>query len=217
MKHVRLTVDPAGPQETHPLYDEITETSFVDNATALQWNLSGDDLGVLHYVHGDAEAFVEEVEDIPDVVGWEHAEASDNAFFVYVLYNGADAPAELPDPFTDDGFVVIPPTRYHDDGTVSFSIFGSSEAVDAGLDRTPDPVDVDSGTVTGVEAIPPGVRENFDDREEDAIEAAIDGGYYAVPRTGSIEDVADQLDGSASTAGDLLGSVESKLIMFMFN
>lgn len=189
----------------------------MDYATALQWNLSGDDMGVLHYVHGDAEAFVEEVEEIPGVAGWDHAQASENAFFVYVLDSTPEASAELPDPFDDDDFVVIPPTRYHDDGTVSFSIFGLPEAVQSAIDKTSDSAEIDAGTVTGVEAIPSGVSENFDDEEEAAIEAAIDVGYYAVPRTGSLADVADELGCSESTAKELLNSAEATLIMFMFN
>lgn len=217
MRHVRLTVEATDPHETHPLYDGIQEKTFADNAIGLQWNLGGDGLGVLNFVHGDAEAFVEEVEDIPDVMGWDHAEVSDNAFFVYVLDSGTEPPDELPDAFTADDYVVIPPTSFHDDGTVSFSLFGPADAIQSALDRTPDPIDVDDGPASGVDALPAAVREGFDDDEDAAVEAAVETGYYDAPRTGTLAEVAGELGCSDSTAKELLGSAEATLITFMFN
>ncbi|WP_217493327.1 helix-turn-helix domain-containing protein [Haladaptatus sp. W1] len=42
--------------------------------------------------------------------------------------------------------------------------------------------------------------------------AALDAGYYDVPRTGSVDDVAAALDCAHSTAGELIRKAESAVI-----
>jgi hypothetical protein len=57
MKHARVRITAHGQEsDIHPMYGVITEASFVERATALQWNYTGDALGILHYVVGDADA-----------------------------------------------------------------------------------------------------------------------------------------------------------------
>lgn len=48
--------------------------------------------------------------------------------------------------------------------------------------------------------------------KREALEAGSRTGYYDVPRTGSIEDVASELDCAASTASNHLRKAESRLV-----
>ncbi|WP_370628387.1 helix-turn-helix domain-containing protein [Halorientalis salina] len=49
------------------------------------------------------------------------------------------------------------------------------------------------------------------DRQQEAVRAAIDHGYYEVPRSGSVEDVAAALDCAPSTASNHLRKAEARL------
>jgi predicted DNA binding protein len=50
------------------------------------------------------------------------------------------------------------------------------------------------------------------ERQREALAAAWDAGYYAVPREGDIEAVAAELDCATSTASDLLRRAERQIV-----
>ncbi|WP_227380182.1 helix-turn-helix domain-containing protein [Haladaptatus halobius] len=50
-------------------------------------------------------------------------------------------------------------------------------------------------------------------RQQTALEVAVTVGYYQIPRTGTIEDIAIELGCAHSTAGELIRKAESKVIM----
>ncbi len=50
------------------------------------------------------------------------------------------------------------------------------------------------------------------DRQREAVRAAWDAGCYELPRAGELADVAARLDGSVSTASDLLRRAERRLV-----
>ncbi|NNC24743.1 bacterio-opsin activator, partial [Salinisphaera sp. USBA-960] len=50
------------------------------------------------------------------------------------------------------------------------------------------------------------------DRQRAALETAVATGYYEIPREGSVADVADALDCSTSTAGELLRKSEATVL-----
>jgi predicted DNA binding protein len=50
------------------------------------------------------------------------------------------------------------------------------------------------------------------DRQRAALDAAVEVGYYEVPREGSVADVAAALDCAHSTAGELLRKAEAAVV-----
>ncbi|MFC7232912.1 hypothetical protein ACFQMM_18965 [Saliphagus sp. GCM10025308] len=122
---------------------------FVDRAVALQWNFTGDALGILHYALGDADAFEATVADVPEVLDYDLVRDGVDAFYVYVRDDTTDALGELFDPVTQGGLVVIPPIRYREDGSVAFSIFGPDAEIQAAIEAVPDPIDVTVGGSVG--------------------------------------------------------------------
>lgn len=49
-------------------------------------------------------------------------------------------------------------------------------------------------------------------RQHETMSVAADAGYYEVPRESSLDEVADRLDCSESTASTLLGRAESQMV-----
>ena len=217
MKHVGVRITAHGREaEIHPMYDLWANAPFVERATALQWNFTGDALGILHYAAGDADAFEAAVEEIPEVLGYDVVRAGEGAFYAYVRDATTDALGDLFGPITRGGLVVVPPIRYHEDGTVTLSLFGPDEEIQAAVGSVPDPVDATVEEVGGLAATAATVEARLSERQREAVAAAVDLGYYEVPREASHGDVAAAIDCAPSTAAEHLRKAESKLVTSVF-
>jgi predicted DNA binding protein len=217
MNHVRVRVTADDREdEIHPMYDVLANAPFVERATALQWNFTGEDLGILHYVEGDADAYAAVADEVPEVLGYELERVDEDAFYVYVRDATTDPLQEMFGPITSGGLVVVPPIVYHEDGTVSLSLFGPSEELQAALDAVPEPISVDVEEISGLAATPQLADATLSERQREAVEAALALGYYDVPRTAGHEAVADALECAPSTAAEHLRKAESKVLHALF-
>ncbi|QPV63304.1 helix-turn-helix domain-containing protein [Halosimplex litoreum] len=213
MKRLRVSITADGREgDIHPMYGVLTRSPFVERATALQWNFTGDALGILHYVEGDAEAFAAAADDIEVVVGYDIEPAGDDAFYAYVRDATTESLAELFGPVSRGGLVVVPPIVYGADGAVTLTVFGPDEELQAAMNEIPDAIEVTVEAVGSLATSRVAPTARLTDRQREAAEAAIDLGYYDVPRTADHEAVADALACSPSTAAEHLRKAESKLL-----
>jgi hypothetical protein len=211
MKHVRVRLTAGGREgEIHPMFDVLANAPFVDRATALQWNFVGDELGILHYIEGDIGAFETTIIDIDPVLDYELEPAGDRAFYAYI-HDAVPGPFEEFTP-TTGALVIVPPISYHEDGTVTLSLFGPSEQIRPFVGSISGPVDVEIDEVSGLAALATASETLLSERQHEAAETALDLGYYEVPRTASHEDVADAIGCAPSTAAEHLRKAESKLL-----
>lgn len=211
MKHVRVRLTAHGREgEIHPMYDVMANAPFVDRATALQWNFVGDDLGILHHVEGDIDAFEAAIEDVDPVLDYELEPAGDRSFYAYI-HDALTGPFEEFTP-TTGALVIVPPIHYHEDGTVTLSLFGPDEQIRPFVESINGPVDVTIEEVSGLGALATAAETVLSDRQREAAEAALELGYYDIPRAASHEDVADAIDCAPSTAAEHLRKAESKLL-----
>lgn len=212
MKHVRLTLTAGGREtEIHPMYDLVTNAPYVHRATAIQWNFTGEEFGIMHHVEGDMAAFTEAVDSIQEVVGYDLAPAGDDAFYAYVRDETTSGTRTLFGLFTRKPVVVVPPVVYRSHGAAC-SVFGPAADIQRVIDDIPDPMTVEVQEVTGMAAMPGVVEPRLSDRQREAIDAALALGYYDIPRTGSHEDVADAMGCAPSTAAEHIRKAESKLV-----
>lgn len=218
MKHVRVRLSAGGHEaEIHPMYDLWVNAPFVERATALQWNFTGDALGILHYAVGDADAFEAAVEDVPEVLGYDVERVGDDAFYVYVRDATTDALGDLFGPITSGGLIVVPPIRYHEDGTVTVSLFGPETEIQTAIESIPDLVDVTVEGVSGLKTTVATVETLLTERQREAVGAAVELGYYEIPRESSHADVAAAIDCAPSTAAEHLRKAEARLVSSTFD
>ncbi|RQH03295.1 helix-turn-helix domain-containing protein [Natrarchaeobius oligotrophus] len=212
MKRVGLTLDAAGREaEIHPMYDVLVGATEVERATAMHWNVAGDELGIVHYVEGDIETFREHLERIPEVLDYALAPAGSDAFYAYVRDATTEPLRELIDAVSRSPVVVVPPVEYGD-GVVSCTVFGPAAEIQTALDDVPEPVEATVTAVGGMTAVPGVLESVLTDRQREALEAALSLGYYAVPREASHEDVAEEIGCAPSTAAEHLRKGESRVI-----
>lgn len=106
----------------------------------------------------------------------------------------------------------MPPLVYESGGRLSMGVVGASEDLRAALASLPDPVDCE---VTRVGERPgPGraAGPGLTDRQREALREARRVGYYDVPRSGGVADVAAALDCAKSTAATHLPKAEAALV-----
>ncbi|NHN47255.1 helix-turn-helix domain-containing protein [Halostella sp. JP-L12] len=217
MKRVRVRISAGGREgEIHPVYGVLANAPYVEYATAIQWNFTDEELGILHYVEGDPDRFEAALRSIPEVLAHEIECAGDRSFYAYVRDDTTPAVRKLWDVAARRSVVSVPPVEYRPDGSVTFSMVGPSEELQAGIDSVPDPVTVTVEEITGLGAMPRVAATGLTERQRAAVEAAIDEGYYEVPRTGSQRDVAERLDCAPSTAAEHLQKAEAALVRAAF-
>ncbi len=194
------------------MYGVLTEAPFVERATAIQWNYTGDALGILHYVVGDADALERAMRDIPEVVGYDVERVDDRSCYVYVRDATTDALRALFAPISTGGLVVVPPVEYEPDGTVVFSLFGPDDELQTALEDVAVPVDVTIEAVGGLAGTTAAAGARLTDRQREVVETAVDLGYYDVPRTAGQADVAAELDCAPSTVAEHLRKAEARVL-----
>lgn len=213
MKHVRLAITANGREAAiHPMYGVLTSAAFVERSTALQWNATGEELGILHHVVGDIDAFESAAREIEQVIDFELEPAGEGAFYAYIHDELTPASRAMFDHVSYGGLVVVPPMVYHEDGHVSISAFGPADVIQAAIDSLPDTIEVTVRAVGGLTGLPQVTESYLSDRQQAALSAAFELGYYDVPRTASQDDVATELDCAPSTAAEHLRKAEKKVV-----
>jgi predicted DNA binding protein len=201
----------------HPIFDLLTRGDHVERVTGLDWNFSGDRLGILHYIEGEADAYVEDLESIPAVLDYDVARTDDEHFYVYhrcVVDGGARALFET---FTQGSLLLVPPVEFGDDGSATFSLFGDDAEVQAAVESIPEPVAVEVHEVSGMAETPEVTAAALSARQREAVDVALALGYYHVPREASYEDVAAAMDCAPSTAAEHLRKAEATLVRSAFD
>ncbi|MDS0475342.1 helix-turn-helix domain-containing protein [Natrinema sp. 1APR25-10V2] len=192
----------------HPLHRRLARVDGVSIAELLMWGPMGTVTTLLWFDCGQDTAA--EVLTSVDSVETTDFVAGDDGTYVFVhqtTYEFEEAVLTL---VSDSRVVFLPPIAFHGDGTVRFEAVGRAEALTAFYDELTRLAD---GTLERVgdfdRRSPPAA---VTDRQREALEAAAAVGYYEVPRTGSVADVADELGCASSTAGELLRKAESALV-----
>lgn len=198
------------------MYDLLANGSCVDRVRTTHWNVSGDELGIMHLVHGEREAFEAALGDIDSVLEYELTSVDDDAFYAYLRSTLTRGSGELFARLTQGRLVVVHPVEWHPDGTQSIDVIGSAGEIQDLVDGLPDPVECTVEAIGGLEGVAEAAKARLSDRQQEALESALDLGYYDIPREASVEDVAADIGCARSTAAEHLRKTESKLLHAVF-
>ena len=212
MQHVSVRMTANGREsEIHPLYGLLANAPFVERATALQYNYTDEELSMLHYVEGDADAMAAALGEIEAAFDFALERVDDDRFYAYLRGHNTGSVDSMFGPLSASGIVVVPPIVYHPDGSVTTSFFGPDEDFQPVIDRAPEPLEITIEAVGGLESTA-GVDARLSDRQRTAIRSALELGYYEVPREANQADVARAMDCSPSTAAEHLQKAEASLV-----
>lgn len=161
---------------------------------------------------GNREEIRETARGLAVVHRFETTPIDDDAFYGYAEMDLRAADASLIGAFDEAGVVIVPPMVYTGPGTVRVTVLGEPAVLAGLLERFPEGVDVTVERVSAHRRRSETLAGRLTARQFEAMETARELGYYDVPRTGSLADVAAELDCSESAASTLLRTVESELV-----
>jgi predicted DNA binding protein len=198
----------------HPVHRFIGEHDAVVKDQLLHGNTMGDDWDTfLFYVEGDSEAYASALAATPQIHEYEIIRIdSEDSFYAYVTQEANEIDEQLFDTFSRSGVIVVPPVDFLSDGTARLTIVGESDALQSSLAAVPDEIQLDVERVGEYD----GTQATFDpeltDRQLEAVAAAVETGYYAVPRRGTITEISDELGCASGTASEHLRKAEQKVM-----
>lgn len=198
----------------HPLVPTLTDPDVFREAMMVDWAPSFDPprATVLLYLDGDLDAFESVLADTDVVRASDVTRVDDERGYAYVHSTPHSTSWHYGEALTTAGLVPTMPIRYHSDGTLSVRVVGPPADLQAAVEAAPAGVETTIEKVgeydLGRPPIPPGLPS----RQRAALVAALDVGYYEVPREATRADVADRLDCAPSTASEHLQKAERALV-----
>ncbi|WP_049921621.1 helix-turn-helix domain-containing protein [Halopiger djelfimassiliensis] len=211
MKTVRLTLG-HDAETIHPMHRFVADSDAFDSYRMVHGNFAGsDEYAFIFHVVGDMDAYEAALESYTGVRSAELTRLGDRSFSVYVRDVPDDVGNRLLETFSQGSLVPLPPVEYRSDWTVRFSLVGESADLRRATEEVPSGIDV---TVEQVGEYDGGDPEeaSLTDRQREALRVARELGYFEVPRTASVEDVAAELDCAPGTASEHLRKAQQRVV-----
>jgi len=213
MKRLRLTVS-VDPDRAPPFFELLANSSSIAETRLLEWNEARSERATMLYaVRGDPTEFERSAPDTPGVESVTLSDRADGWTYALLEARPRETPlfATVHEARARGGIVVRKPVVFRDCAMVS-RVFGESAAVQATVERVPDAMDVrvdEIATLRGDHGRP---TADLSARQRAAVAAAVELGYYDLPRRATHADVADSLDCATGTASEHLRKAEAKLV-----
>lgn len=192
----------------HPLHRRVVTEPSVTRAELLTWSPTGD-ATTLCWCDGNRETAEAVVDGIDSLVASGFLEDTDGTY-AFLRQDDYEFSEALLETVAEARVIFLPPVTFLETGEVRFEAVGETTALGAFFEALSE-----LGTVT-IERVRRFERDDglscLTDRQRAALEAAVDVGYYEVPRTGTLEEVAAVIDCSKSTAGELVRKAEAAVV-----
>lgn len=213
MKRIRITVRP-DPDRSPPFLAYLLDSPDVVEARAVDWNRGATETSThLYAIDGDGETFVDLAAETSGVESVTHTATDSAVSYAILELRDEDVPIFGGSARAIDraGLVVRRPLIYRD-GQITGHIVGDPDILQATIDETPTAVDVRIDEIRQF----PGRRAEptsaLSERQREALETALELGYYDTPRNATHEDVAAELGCAPNTASQHLQKGEAKLV-----
>jgi hypothetical protein len=142
VRYLRLTLH-YSDTTIEPMHKFMRETTHISEIKILHGNISNDDVVTfMYYIEGDHSACESCLNRQPNLIDYDITPVDDESFYVYMRAQTLEREQRLIEAFTRRSLVVIPPIEYRDDGSVHYTLIGSSEDLRAAVDAVPSDIQV---------------------------------------------------------------------------
>lgn len=208
MKYLRLSLQFEG-RALHPVHERIDQHDGIDRDLLLAGNTATEGWDtLLFYVEGEQEPYRAALEATDRIVEYELSDPEDGEFYAYLKQEDDPLDASMFELFSQTGLVLVPPVEFVEGGRANLTVLGDPDALQDLLDGLPEPVTATVERIGEYDEHRGVFDPGLTPRQRDAVVTAVDVGYYDVPRTGSIDDVADALGCATGTADEHLRKAE---------
>ena len=208
MKQVTFTAR-YPPELAHPMHQALIESERLSRAELLMWGPT-ETVTTLFWYDGP-KAAVRELLAAVESIERSALVTADDGTYGFLAQREYELAASVLDLVAEAQLVFLPPVTFLDSGRVRFQAVGEGAQLSEFYAALGEVIE------TGIERVRPFRRGEstgrLTDRQEAALEAAVEVGYYEVPRTGDTEAVAAALDCEPSTAGELLRKAEAAVVV----
>lgn len=208
MRYLEVEVDQP-PADRDPMHQFLVENDAYGASRLLYRETYGDgEHAALFHVEGPVEPYRETLEARPSLQSFALDACPDDSFYLYARETiPADSQA-FSAAFAQPGLLVITPVTYRPDGTVHVTAVGPADAVQSAVEAVPETMGVEVLAVGEYLAGRVDSRLELTQRQLEAVEIAVETGYYSATREATLADVADRLDCARGTAAELLRRAE---------
>ncbi|WP_253738232.1 helix-turn-helix domain-containing protein [Halohasta salina] len=190
----------------------IDESDAVDRDVLVHGNTIGELDTFLFYVVGDREPYAAALEATDMVTDFEITAIDDRSFYCFLTQQRNAVDEAMFDSFNRTGVIIVPPIEFLPDGVANLTVVGDGSSLQETLDEIPEAVTVTIQQVGDYDWRQALFDPELTDRQREAVTAAVEAGYYAVPRESDIEAIAATLDCAASTAAEHLRKAEQAVM-----
>lgn len=210
MKYLRLAVQEPVSRR-NPMHTLVVDHDDLHLAQLWNWNETADLDLMLFRVVGAMDPYEAALEEVPFVADYRTARIDDDSFYVYVEHETRAEDPAFREPFLEQRVLTMPPIEFAADGETRMELVGRAADVQAVVDGFPTEFEVRVDEIGTYEQGVTAFASLLTDRQQEAVSAAVELGYYDVPKTAAVEDVAGELDCATSTASNHLRKAEARL------
>lgn len=211
MRTATVRLDP-GDGGLHPADAAIAAHPDVEREAIDQLTELDDGTGVLlSRLRGETGVVESALADVPDVLDVNVAAGSESVsvHLHFVATAPVDALLELR---RRHELVIRTPMKWRSDGSLEVTAVGPDRTLTQAVDRIPDAIDVELMAIREYDPAADRVESLLTDRQREVLDAAMEVGYYDVPRQGTQADVAESVGLAPATAGEHLRRIECSVL-----
>lgn len=210
MRYATVVISPEGGG-LQPADQALAGEAAVTRESIHQINLLSDDTCVtLYSVRGDLERTAAILDDQPDVLA--HDVSGEREGLAYIHFRPTDTVHRLLSIVQDHEIVLETPIDCLEAGGVRVTIIGDDRTIGTAVGSIPESLTL---SLEGTGEYSPDSEQLFSvltARQQEILEAAVELGYYEVPRQATHGDVAREVGVSAGTVGEHLRKVEGEVL-----
>jgi len=212
MKYLDVAVEmPA--RARHPMQEFCRRSDAMGRVELITWNATGESVEYAFFrLEGDLDAYRERIEAVESIRRYNLTPIDDDSFYSYVVQETREADRRWRRAFASRNLVVVPPIVYDENTRMRLSVVGDKDDLRALVEEFPEGFDLTVEEVGEYNRRRGTLGAGLTDRQLAAIEAAVDVGYYEVPREADLGAVADELGCAESTASNHLRKAESRVM-----
>lgn len=197
----------------HPVDRAIGDHRGVTREALMHVNALGDGTGVLLYeLRGDPVELVETLESHPAVIDLDLLDVEDGSFHLYLHVEPGEPAGSLMALAQKYALMIDTPLEFTGQGSLRTTVVGTHEMLRQALDELPQNVRINVEQIGEYSPDDGDMLASLTDRQLEVFQAAVDLGYYEIPRRATHEDIANLLDCAPSTVDEHLRKAESRVL-----
>lgn len=215
MKFLTLALKPTD-LVLHPIDQRLTERADVTRDSLLHLDVQVDGTYLLLYrLTGDRDALADVLDHHDDVLAREFVNSDDGSIHAFVHAAGTSNGGRLVELASEHTLIVDTPLALEQDELCA-TLVGTDANLRNALTGIPDDIVFAVRDAGEYDPDRPDLLSQLTDRQLEVFNAAVEEGYYDVPRSATHRDIAGRLSCASSTVDEHLRKAESRVVTRLF-